>query len=87
MADDVILHCLDCWLCRVGVVVVGLHILSCGVLYLQEVLDGAGAFIVKDVELGLVVNLLQVYVDSGEASTMLTSSLDFIGRNKTVLNL
>ena len=45
---------------------VGFHILSRGLLYLDEVLDGTGAFIVKYMELGCVADCLQVCVDAGE---------------------
>ena len=48
VGDDVVLSGVDCRFSCVGVVVVGFHVLSCGVfLYLEEVLDGTGAFIVK----------------------------------------
>ena len=41
-------------------------VLSCGALDFQEVLDSAGAFIVQDVEFGLVVDCLEFRVDAGE---------------------
>ena len=52
--DDVVLRCFDCRLCCVGPMVVALHIVSRCTLADQEVLDGAGAFVVQDMELWLV---------------------------------
>ena len=60
MRDDVVLSRLDRRLGRVGVVAVGFHISFCGVLCLQEILDGTGVFIVKYVEYGYVPDRLQV---------------------------
>ena len=56
-------HRLGC----VGVLVVmRFHIVSCGVLYLWGNLDGASAFIVKNMEFGFVPDCLQVSLDAGE---------------------
>ena len=77
----------DCGLSRVGVVVVGFHMLSCGLLYLKEVMDGAGAFIVEYLELGFVADRFQVCVDAVEGLNMLVYSLDFIVWRRTALNL
>ena len=66
VADDVVLRGLDCRFRRIGVVMVRFDVLSCGALDFQEVLDSAGAFIVQDVEFGLVADRLEFCVDAGE---------------------
>ena len=56
VGDDVVLCGFDRRSSRVGVVVVGFHVLSFGLLYLEEVLDGTGAVIVKHMELGFAAD-------------------------------
>ena len=66
VGDDVVLGRLDRRFSCIGVVVVSFHVLSHGVRHLQEVRDGAGAFIVEYVELGVGDDCLQVCVDADE---------------------
>ena len=58
--DDVVLHGFYCWFRGVDSVAVGLHNLDGNILGRNEPLDGAGAFIVEDMEGWCVALLFEV---------------------------